>query len=550
MGMALVTTALGACAQTSTAAAPAAAVAASADERFDIKRFDVQGNTLLSAAQIEQAVAPYTGPGRVYGDVQRALEALENAYRSAGFSAVQVFVPEQELTAGVVRIQVSETVIGKVTVTDNKYFSEANIRASVPALKEGAAPNLRRISESVQLANDNPAKQVNVVLAADEGEGKVDANIAVTDNNPIRVMLTADNTGSADTGRWRTGVALQHSNLFNRDHVATVAYTTSPDKPSSSKVDLYSLGYRVPLYAYGDSLDFIYGKSNVSSGTTPTLGSTLAITGKGDVYALRWNHFFARQGEITSKLVTGLDYKRIDSTCNLNGVSIGGSLIETCQPYSTMPVSVTYSAQRQSVGEVVDYNFGVARNIAMGQPHRSSALGESDRYSAVASGRRSADHFVILRGGASYFKGYASDWQMRLAATGQATSTALPPAEQFGLVGATTVRGFTERAVAADSGVVANAEVYTPELLAKTELKGNLRLLGFYDLGRGFNNNAGGVTLIPSTMTVASLGVGARYNLGRDFVLRLDVARVAISGTSATEKRGDLNAHLSAVLGF
>lgn len=548
MGVALATAALGAMAQ----AAPQAAVAAQADERFDIKRYEVQGNTLLPASQVDRITASFSGPGRVYGDVQRALEALENAYREAGYSAVQVYVPEQELTGGVVRIKVTETVIGKVTVSDNKHFSEANIRASVPALKEGSAPNLRKISESVQLANDNPAKQVNVVLAADEAEGKVDASIAVTDNNPVRLLVTADNTGSAETGRWRTGVALQHSNLFNRDHVATVAYTTSPDSPSGSKVDLYSLGYRVPLYAFGDSLDFIYGKSNVTSGTTPTLGSNLAITGRGDVYALRWNHFFARQGETTSKLVTGLDYKRIDSSCDLNGVSIGGSLIETCQAYSTMPVSLTYSSTRQSVGEMLDYNIGVARNIAMGQPHTSNAASPpvTDRYTAVSGGRSAADHFVVLRGGVTWLKAFASDWQVRLAGNGQASSNALPPAEQFGMVGATTVRGFTERAVSADSGVVANAEIYTPELLGKTDMPGNLRLLGFYDLGRGFNNNAGGISLIPSTITVASMGVGARYNLGRDFTLRLDVARVAIAGTSATEKRGDLNAHLSAVLGF
>ncbi|WP_237772378.1 ShlB/FhaC/HecB family hemolysin secretion/activation protein [Herbaspirillum robiniae] len=542
MGMALAATALGAAAQ-APSPAPAAAVAQSADERFDIKRFDVQGNTLLPAQQVEALVAPYTGAGRVYGDVQRALEALEGEYRKAGYSAVQVVVPEQELNGGVVRIQVIETVIGKITVTDNKHFSEENIRASVPALQPGVSPNLRRISESVQLANDNPAKQINVTLSTAEADAGIDAAIAVTDNNPLRVILTADNTGSAETGRWRTGVALQHSNLFNRDHVATVAYTTSPDSPSGSKVDLYSLGYRVPLYALGDSMDFIYGKSNVTAGTSPTLGSLFGFTGKGDVYALRWNHFFAREGETTSKLVVGADYKKTDSSCNFAGISL-----TTCQPYSTLPLSLTYSAQRQSVGQIVDYNIGVARNWAVG-PNHTSSNGRVDRYSFIAGNRDTSDNFMIARGGASLFKGFASDWQMRLATTAQYAPDPLPPTEQFGLVGATTVRGFTERAVSADSGIIVNAEAYTPELLGKSELKGNLRLLAFYDIGRGYNNKTAGSALAPN-MTVASIGFGARYTLGRDFNLRLDVARVSIAGTSQTENRGDLNAHLSATLGF
>ncbi|KAF1044236.1 MAG: Hemolysin transporter protein ShlB [Herbaspirillum frisingense] len=551
MGMALVTTALGAMAQAAPQTLAAAAnAAAPADERFDIKRFTVEGNTLLSADRVQQAVAPFSGPGRVYGDIQHALEALENAYRDAGYSAVQVYVPEQELTSGEVRLLVTETKVRKVIVSDNNYFSEQNIRASIPALQEGGSPNLRKVSESVQLANDNPAKQVNVTMSAADTEGQIDANVTVKDNNPLRLMLNVDNSGSAETGRWRTGVALQHSNLFNRDHVATVAYTTSPDSPSGSKVDLYSLGYRLPLYGIGDSIDFIYGKSNVSSGQTLAVDSTLNITGRGEVYALRWNHYFARSGEWSSKLVFGADYKKIDSACAINGGVFNGVSLDTCLPYSTLPLSIAYSAQRQSVGQIVDYNLGIARNMATGDSHFSNATQGSDRYSLFTSGRQSMDNFIAIRGGASWFRGFDSDWQVRLAGAMQVSPHALPPVEQFGLAGANAVRGFTERAVAADSGVVVNSEVYTPELLGKTEFKGSMRLLAFIDAARSANNNVTATSPIQSTLSLASIGAGMRYTLGRDFSLRLDVARVMVNGNSATEKRGDLNAHLSAILGF
>ncbi len=532
------------------AAQPAPAITATTEERFDIRAFVVQGNTLLSVAQVQEAVAPFRGKGRVYGDIQRALEALENAYRSAGYTAVQVRVPEQELTSGDVRLDVVETVIGKVIVSDNHHFSEKNIRASIPSLKEGEAPNLRRISESVQLANDNPAKQLNVTLTAVEATDQIDATVSVKDEPPVRLMVNIDNTGTGDTGHWRTGVALQHSNLFDRDQVATVAYTTSPDSPSGAKVDLYSLGYRVPLYAMGDSIDFIYGKSNVSSGQTLAVNSTLDITGRGEVYALRWNHYFARSGEWGSKLVFGADYKKVDSSCAINGGALTGASINTCQPYSTLPLSVAYSAQRQGVGQIIDYNIGIARNMAISQARYSDTLQVTDRYSLFTGGRQAMDNFIVIRGGASWFKGLADDWQMRLASTMQVSPHALPPVEQFGLAGANAVRGFTERAVAADSGVVINSELYTPDLLAKRELKGSMRLLAFVDAGRGANNNVTASSSVPSTLTLASIGAGLRYALGRDFNLRLDVARVLLNGNSATEQRGDLNAHLSATLGF
>jgi len=554
MGMALLGSAVAAWAQPQPAPQASAVAAGSApvrnDERFDITRFAVEGNTLLPQARVDEAVTPFRGPGRVYGDIQQALEALENAYRSAGYTAVQVSVPEQELTGGVVRLQVVETVVGKVVVSDNRHFSEQNIRASIPQLVEGSAPNLRRISESVQLANDNPAKQVNVTLTASESTNQIDAAITVKDDNPLRVMLNVDNSGNRDTGQWRTGVAVQHSNLFNRDHVATVAYTTSPDSPSGAKVDLYSLGYRLPMYGLGDSLDFIYGKSNVTSGQTLAVNSTLNITGRGEIYALRWNHYFARSGEWSSKLVFGADYKKVDSSCNINGGLLNGASLNTCLPYSTLPLSVSYSAQQQGVGQVLDYNLGIARNMATGEARRNDALQVTDRYSLFTGSRQSMDNFIIVRGGASWFKVFQNDWQVRLASSLQVSPHALPPVEQFGLAGANTVRGFTERAVAADSGAVVNAELYTPDLLVKSEARGNLRLLGFVDAARGANNNVTAASTVPSTLTLASFGAGLRYTLGRDFTLRLDVARVLLNGNSVTEQRGDLNAHLSAILGF
>ncbi|MEK7862430.1 MAG: POTRA domain-containing protein, partial [Chloroflexota bacterium] len=62
------------------------AVPAPLELRFDIQRFVVEGNTLLPQAEAEGLVAPFAGRQRAFGDVQRALETLESAYRLRGFS--------------------------------------------------------------------------------------------------------------------------------------------------------------------------------------------------------------------------------------------------------------------------------------------------------------------------------------------------------------------------------------------------------------------------------------------------------------------------------
>src|SRR5262245_10286574 len=92
-------------------AASSPALAATGEVRLDISRFQVEGNTLLPPAEIDRRVAALAGPGRAYGDIQAAVEALQDAYRKAGYNTVTVSLPEQELTGGVVRIKVTESVI-------------------------------------------------------------------------------------------------------------------------------------------------------------------------------------------------------------------------------------------------------------------------------------------------------------------------------------------------------------------------------------------------------------------------------------------------------
>jgi hemolysin activation/secretion protein len=525
------------------------------DDAFDIVRFQIEGNTLLPEAEVQRAVAPQVGPKRVYGDIQKALEALERAYRAAGFSTVQVYVPEQELTGGVVRLLVTEGVIGKVLISGNKYFDERNIRRSLPALKEGQAPNLRQMSSDIQLSNENPAKQLEVTLGVSEEEGKVDAKVVVAEENPQRVFATLDSTGTHATGTSRLGVAYQHGNLFKLDHTLTLAYTTSLDAPVGVKVDIFSVGYRVPFYALGDSLDFIYGKSGVNTpSTSPTLGGALGIVGKGDVLGLRWNHHFARRGEYTSKLIYGFDYKYINSTCTTAGapadINPPTPPIASCVPYTTRPVSLTYSGQKQSPGQMFDYNIGIAHNLALGS-HYTNLDGATDRYSYLTSGNRpTRDDFTIVRLSGSYLKAFQSDWQFRVAANSQYGGNPLVAAEQFGLAGSTAVRGFTERAAATDSGYFASSEIYTPELGKKADSRRSLRALLFYDFARGHNHNVPPGSLTPGKIGVASAGAGVRFSQGKDFSLRFDLAQVLDAGPPNTKERGDWRGHLNLMLAF
>ena len=498
-----------------------------------IDRFDVKGNSLLNAGLIERLLAPYAGPARSYADIQRALEALEGAYRTAGYSAVHVSTPEQEVTAGTIIFQVTESVIGKVILDGNEHYDKANIRNALPALAEGSTPSARELSENIRLANENPTRQMDVVLAIGEEENTIDAKINVQDSSPRKVFLTLDNTGNQSTGMYRTGIGYQHNNLFNRDHAATFNYITSPDH--AKDVSQLSASYRFPIYAVGDSVDLIAAYSDTNAGTTSTVAGPLSFSGKGHVYSTRYNHYIQRQGDYTSRIIGGIDYRAYINNCTILGAACTGVADVTVHPFT-----LTYGGTLTKSAYVADFSTTYARNMPGGS-HGSDADFNASRPSPTGGAGAKAD-YSILRLNGSLAGMLPQNWQYRLAGNAQYTHDALVSGENFGLVGASSVRGFIERELSSDKGYVLNAEIYTPELAPKLNMKdGSFRLLGFIDRAAGWNELLAGEST--SRTSVGSVGIGFRYAYGKNITARFDLARV--NGTSTNSKTGDTRGHIN-----
>lgn len=505
-----------------------------------IDRFEVKGNTLLDAGLIESLLAPHKGNAQSYADIQRALEALEGAYRSAGYSAVHVVTPEQEITEGVVTLQVIESVIGKVTLSGNEHYDKTNIRNALPALAEGSTPSARALSENIRLANENPTRQIDVVLAIGDEENTIDARVNVQDSSPRKVFVTLDNTGSESTGMYRAGAGIQHNNLFNRDHAATLNYITSPNHVSD--VTQVSASYRFPIYSLGDSVDLIAAYSDTHAGTTATVAGPLTFSGKGRIYSVRYNHYLPRQGDYLSRIVGGLDYRAYINNCSLGTFGAAGCG-SAAFDITVHPVSVAYNGMLTKPTYVADYTATVVRNIP-GGPNGGSADFNAVRPSSAGGAGGEAD-YTILRLNGSLAGVLPEGWQYRLAGNAQYTRDALVSGESFGLVGANAVRGFIEREFfSSDKGYVLNMELYTPELGPKLNMQnGSFRLLGFIDHGSAWNTTLAGDSVTRNS--AGSVGAGFRFSYGKNLMAKLDYARV--TEATGTSKAGEKRGHISLV---
>ena len=512
------------------ACAPAAAPvhaqqpqAESAALRFDISRYQVDGNTLLKPADIARLVAPYTGKQKDFSDIQRALETLEIAYRDLGYGTVHVTLPEQNIASGEVIFNVVEPRLSRIEIDGATRNDPANIRRSLPGLREGSIPNAKVIARNLLLANENPARQLTVLMRGGEGDDKVDATIKVTEDKAWKASLTLDNTGTTSTGDYRVSAGYQHANMFNRDHVMTLQYITSPNHLSDVKV--YGLGYRVPFYGLGSSLEVVGGYSNVNSGT---VGGLFTVAGAGAVLGLRYNQYLSKLGDYEQKLVFGLDYKAFQNQVIIAGQSIVPDI-------TVHPTSLIYQGTLRGEGSEAGFYVNFTQNFFPGGSDGTDADFKASRADARAG-------FRVYRFGANYNRAFSNDWQVRAAMTGQYSGDALVAGEQFGLGGADNIRGFLVREVSNDSGYRANVELYTPNLGTKfgwTSVQ--TRLLAFYDWGTVSRNSVQPGEL--QGASPASAGVGVRFNAAKNFTAKVDYAHVLHGAGSANT--GHTRVHMS-----
>lgn len=518
----LVPASLAVCAQTSMAAD-----SPPSSPRFDISQFDVRGNTLLPAKELEQSVAAFVGPQRDFGDVVKAREALEAVFHRHGYQLVRVDLPEQELSGGVVVFEVVQTRLGKVTVAGNRHFSEANVRQALPALQEGTAPDLTAISKSLKLANENPAKQTVMKLKSGNVPDTVDADLQVSDVSEWNAALNLDNSGSEETGKTYVGAVLQNANVFGRDHVISLQYTTTVEHPNL--VSVYGLGYHLPLYALGDSMDFFASYSDVDSGTVTAGILDLAVSGKGSIYGTRYNQNLATVGNYQSKIVYGLDYKAYENSMEWFDVQLGNDI-------TVHPVSIGYQGTWVRVDGDANVGLSLLHNIPGG------SKGQQRDFDLARSDAR--DDYTALRFAASMTQALPALWQLRAVLNGQYTRDALIPGEQFGAGGAMSVRGFREREVANDSGVTGNLEAYTPPLCGGSW---ECRALAFYDTAYLTRNHA-----LPGEfehIALSSTGLGWRMTYQRNLNLQVDYG-YALHAEASETQRGDNRLHVRLGLSF
>jgi hemolysin activation/secretion protein len=501
-----------------------------------VERFRVSGNTLLAPGLIEATLAPFKGQ-RTLEELRQAAEAVQRLYAEAGWGGVIAYLPPQNSEDGTVALTVIEGKLASVTVKGAKSFTDEQVRASLPDLAVGTTPRMRRIDSQIEIGNENPARRVQALLKPGARPGEIAAELTVQDKPLQGLTASLDDTGNSRTGRYRAGFTWQHANLTGHDDVLTGQYQTSPSQPS--KVTVLSAGYRFPLPAQLAVLEGYLAYSDVDAGASSTAAGDVRINGRGNLGGIRGTAHLPRLGETDQRLALALDRREYINQCEVGGLPSGacGSASATV---SVTPLTLEYSARAAgppSWGVVVS----ALANLGFGGRHADSAS-----FDAVRPGAKSG--WSAVRSAANFNLPFAQSWLLRGRLALQWTGDALVSGEQFGLGGAGAVRGYEEREVVGDRGLLASLEVVAPEWLERPRPDSpSLRSFAFVDAGVASNLLGAPCNGDRTRCSLSSVGLGLASE-GRGLQARI-AAAVALQDGTLT-RRHDARVHVSLLYAF
>jgi hemolysin activation/secretion protein len=259
------------------------------------------------------------------------------------------------------------------------------------------------------------------------------------------------------------------------------------------------------------------------------------VSGKGTILGLRYNQNLTRIGNYEHKIILGLDYRAYENSVDFLGNQVGNNV-------TVHPVSLTY-AGTLAIDKI---NAGFYLTDSQNLPGRWDGRDTAEDIDKARAGARR--DYNIFRYGANLSYAIGADWQARVLFNGQYTNDPLVPGEQYGIGGANTVRGFSEREFSNDQGYSGNVEIYTPDLSRLFGVTAfQSRFLVFYD--RGYisrNDPMPGDTV---STEIASIGPGLRITDGKRFSISVDCGFVVDPPDENTSRWSSVW-HLSASLMF
>ena len=437
-------------------------------------------------------------------------ERQERAAReNAGIRPDNIFVP-----------------VHQVEIRGNAKLTEADIRDILPELYKDHV-SIHKLAQQIQMANESGAVAFHVDFHESPLKGRLDATVLVREDSSQQAAISVSNTGNDYTGDWRTTVSFLDANLSGKLDTLGAAWVTSPDHVGDVQQVAVSYRRSQPKTTGTWNFNASYSRVDLGNVSPDSLRGILDYTAKGSGISagLHYQQHLSYTAKERDSWDIGVDYQRSNSEYGYTFQSYVPYSEAWRQDYHIATLSLGFQHIDRGAHHVFFWGADVATSL--------DNAGKS--YQEVTPG--SANQFTVLHGNLLYQYRTNSNWILGMHLQGQYTRQHLVSLAQIGAGGLRTVRGFEERVISSDYGIVGNLEIYAPELC-----KG-LRLLAFTDFA-SLANHTNEETFAFGNESIASAGLGLRYaNEKSGIGISVDYAKILddVRNTNLSHRRWNVN---------
>ncbi len=484
-----------------------------------------EGEPLLATAEFGALVTPYLGEPLSQNTLNRLTRDVVLYFRQRGRPVVDVLVPEQNISHGSVQILVVQGRRGEVRVEGNKWFTAEQISVAVRA-PQGEIIEGAPLLADLTWINQNPFRQVDLVFMRAKEPGETDLVLRVHDRRPLRLYAGYEDTGNALTGYDRVLAGVNWGNAFAHDQQLNYQISGSPD---FQKLVAHSASYIAPLTKLRHTFT-IFG--SYAESRPELAGGLFSLEGKSWQLSARYRLPLAARGGWISDFTGGVDFKRSNNNLAFGGMQVFADETDVIQAIAAIATRHTDKRGTTTAELTLALSPG--------------GLTDRNRMSAYAAARTGArPDYGYARLEVERVAKLGTGWFWRARGTAQLSSANLLGSEQLGIGGAAALRGYEEREANGDDGFVLVNELHAPAL--HLTAGDNLDPLVFIDYGLVASHDR--LSGEPTRLTLASAGLGFRYNLRGNLNLRADYGwQLKDSGVS--DGRRNSRGHVSVVLAY
>ncbi len=427
-------------------------------------------------------------------------------YKDFGYPLIVVMCPKRQVSGSVLQFVVMESKVDQIKIEGERYTRPKKILKYFET-KKGATINETVIRRDLNFINRNPFRRVLAIYRAGEQSMTTDVTLLVEDRRYYRFYAGVDNTGVKTTGRQRLLAGFTWGDVLFCNQILSYQYTTSYD---FHKFQAHTFQY-IAFFPWRHLLNLYGGVSFVS----PHLAfpSTSSSHGTSSQASGRYVVPLDPTSNLSHEVGVGFDFKRTQNNV----------LFSELYPKFGRNVNLSQF--------VLDYNGSYHKKeyhllYSLQGYYSPGAILPQESNSAYATLRPGAvNHWFYARSDLKLDRKLYNDCSLFLSFRSQIASQNLLPSEQIGLGGYDTVRGYDERQLNYDSGVLLNAEFRAPAFsvirqIRQTKTRDSLQFLCFLDYGTGANYKK--IPHEPKHDYLLGIGPGVRYTFDSYVAVRFD----------------------------